>query len=170
MNKDLYPLLHNRGHHFRHEMGVPVDVTLLLGRSEAAAMWMGGLVAYSTGFELIQIGVFRDRSAITTVMTGRPTLVIRFANGLESKTTGLPFMPVPNPPPYWGMLTEIHGQWNESTWFWIWSVRPLPPPDRMTIVAAFEAAGISETTHVIDTALIVNAAARAEPLWRTGAQ
>src|SRR6476660_9844554 len=104
MTDDLYPLLRNRGHHFRHELGVPVDLTLLLGRSDAAAMWMGGLVAYSTGLELIQVGVFRDWSATTTVTTGRPTLAIRFADGRESKTTGLPFMAEPNPSPYWGML------------------------------------------------------------------
>jgi len=164
--KDRYPLLRNRGHHFRYELGVPVDLTLLLGRSEFAAMWLGGLVAYSTGFEVSQVGVFRDWSAITNqTATTAPTLVIRFADGLESREVGIPFMPVPNPPPNWGMLRAVQGQWNKSRWFWIWSVRPLPPPGEMTITASFLAAGIPEVTHAIDTEPILESAARAVPLW-----
>ncbi len=170
MSDSRWPLLRNRGYHFRFELGVPVDLTLLLGKSDAAAMWMGGLVTYSSGFEFIQIGVTRDWSAITTGSAGRPTIAIRFADGLESKMTGILFSPVPNPPPSWGMVRPIEGHFSESMWHYVWSVRPLPPPDGMTITASYEAADIPETTHTIDVSPILEAAALARPLWKTVGQ
>ncbi len=153
-----------RRHVFRNELGVGTDITVLLARNDVAAMWIGGVVAYSGGFQFIQIGVIQDPSRIDGERDG-PMMGLQFADGRQRTYKGMPFRPFPNNLVPEQLLWTVQGHWNPTGWFFIWSVSPLPPRGPVTIVSSFEGAAIEESIRVIDPGPILEAASRATSIW-----
>ena len=55
----------------------------------------------------------------------------------------------------------VHGgSWNRDVWLW-----PLPTPGPLRVVSAWPDRGIAETSVTTDAAPVLDAAARARPLW-----
>ena len=145
------------------ELGVGTDITALVARNEVAAIWIAGVVAYSEVFHFIHIGVSRGSSR---AFMGGPVLGLRFADGRQEMHDGIMFRRIPatdiSPP----MLWHLRGHFDASRWFHLWSV-PLPPPGPLTIVSTWPEEGIAETAITIDAGPILDAAARATPIWRS---
>lgn len=146
------------------ELGVGTDLTALLARNEMAAMWIGGVVAYSEVFHFVHIGVSRRPS---TAFGGGPVLGLRFADGRQETHDGITFRRVPATDISPALLWHLRGHFDASRWFHLWSVRPLPPPGPLTIVSAWPDEGIAETAVTIDAGPILDAASRARPIWRS---
>lgn len=56
--------------------------------------------------------------------------------------------------------SAVADSWRRDMWLW-----PLPPPGDLLVVCAWPDRGIAETSTIIDSDLLLEAAGRAEPLW-----
>lgn len=160
-----------------------VPVELVVGRSEEAAIYVASVAVYPTGFafELISVLATRDepidprlmhrmhiRGALPdgTVPDEMLRVGVRFADG--SKATNLggrgPGPPRDGPPDHPILLTRGGGggdnQWRETIWVW-----PLPPPGPLAFVVEWPAFGIPLSEAEVDGTAILDAAARATPLF-----
>jgi hypothetical protein len=145
--------------------GVPAEV--LLARSDEAAVALGGIRVFSTGFELSLWVVARGGVARDAFGPGRHgagqrgvRFGLRCADGTraEAERSG----------PHDGQertLVSRGGGGDASSWhftYWAW---PLPPPGQIELFCCWEPAGIPETRSVLDAAPILEAAARVVSLW-----
>jgi hypothetical protein len=146
------------------ELGVGTDITALLARNELAAMWIGGVVAYSEAFHFIHVGVSR---ASSRTFKGGPVFGLRFADGRQEMHDGIMFRRVPATDISPGLLWPLRGHFDATRWFHLWSVHPLPPRGPLTILSAWPEEGIAETAITIDAGPILDAASRARPIWRS---
>jgi hypothetical protein len=145
------------------ELGVATDVTVLLGRNDIAAVWIGGVVAYTEVFHFTHIGVSRGP---WREFKGGPLFGLRLADGRQEMHDGIMFRRIPAAGNTSAVLRHLHGHFNPSGWFHLWSAR-LPPPGPLTIVSAWPEEGLAETAITIETGPILDAAARARPIWRS---
>lgn len=171
-------------------VGQALAFSLVLGRSEKAALWIPSLVVYPDGFEFsVEIRHRLDEEEFEHPLFMHPhryrrrrrqpeeeldpyfvRLGIEFSDG--GKATNLdermPFaMPgEPDEPPKGPVLSPCGGggggggRWHYN--FWVW---PLPPEGSLAFVCEWPVADILETRQEIDSAPIQDAAASAVVLW-----
>jgi hypothetical protein len=159
--------------------------TLILGRTERAAVAVTGLSAYSAGFEIFVTARFRpdpdagpgDRGP------GRPEpggarrsfrLGLQLADGTrvigQHGGPGRPGGPGPDPgtEPDRPILRPFLGGGGPRSSFWRWWAWPLPPAGPLEFVCEWPALGIPETRAGLDAQLILDAAGRSTRLWPDG--
>jgi hypothetical protein len=150
----------------RNELPVGVPAELVVGRSAEAAVMIGGIRVFSTGFELTLTAVARNAAArhepAPGPRHGRESirLGLRFADGSRAEAER------------GGMrdgrertLVSRGGGGDGSSWhfsYWAW---PLPPPGEIEVFCLWEQGGIPESRAVLDAGPILDAAARVEQLW-----
>jgi hypothetical protein len=155
-----------------------VPVELLLGRTDIDALLVTGLRAYPTGLEFaLTVRPHPDQLQQRRHDADRPHrfayrdlwLELRFADG---QTAG-------NHPRYWPRTFEIQqpdppllychgGGGSERRWrsrHWLWG---LPPPGPLAFVCTWPAGQLQASGVEIDANLILEAAARAVPVWPAG--
>ena len=167
-------------------LGEPVPLTLLLGRSEVAAVQLQHLTAYRTGFEFQIVAHYRTIVDTWDPMHGlaglrrRPgatgdrldddhlRLRLRFSDGSEVDNLGPPMMPTAERPrgPLLRYLFGEGGGVMASIVYWIW---PLPPPGPLVVSCEWPQAAIPVTERQVDADLIRAASLRAIELWPTDA-
>ena len=162
-----------------------VALELVLARNDRAAVCVTHAAAYSTGFgvELVTITLagnlnpnmfgpisFRRLQALHAGEGVPPELLrfgIEFADGSKATNTAslFPGPPGDEPPP--GPVLRPRGgrgggaSWHQQIWVW-----PLPPPGPLAFVCEWPAAGVPLTRHEIDAQLILDAAGRAQEIFR----
>ena len=165
--------------------GVVPFGTLILGRTERAAVAVTGLSAYSAGFEIFVTARFRpdpdagpgDRGP------GRPEpggarrsfrLGLQLADGTRvigqhpgPARAGGPG-PDPGTEPDGPILRPFLGGGGPRSSFWRWWAWPLPPAGPLEFVCEWPALAIPETRAGLDAQLILDAAGRSTRLWPDG--
>jgi hypothetical protein len=169
---------------YKQEDVVPrlVAVERVLAQTEDAAIAMSGLWCYPNGFEFGIDVVLRKpdrRGRLLSAMqmhhmleAGDPIPPEVLRVGLQwsdgTRLTNLPrssgAWPRGKGPDGPIMLPGGRGGGNRSHnyQFWVW---PLPPPGPMTVVCEWPHFHIGQTETTIDAQVILDAAARAVPLW-----
>lgn len=155
----------------RAELPVGVPLSLLVARSERAAVTLGPIQVFSDGFEVAANLVVRVREEERLRVFdpfGRhhgqaAGQIVRLAFVFADGTSAEAVRAFDNE----GGRTLVpqgggggEGRW--STTFWSW---PLPPPGSVEVVCAWPAHGIAETRASFDAGPILEAAARVERLW-----
>jgi hypothetical protein len=156
-----------------------VELATVMARSEKAAVALGQVRVYSSGFEFDFFAVLRRAELrshpfwpITEVhgddIVGSDILRIglQFADGVvltnvDRHVGGVDLDNQPRGPML--MSGGSHaGQRRQDATFWVW---PLPPPGPLTFVVEWPARQIPESRHEIDANLILDAATRVVDLW-----
>ncbi len=159
-----------------------VGVAQILARTEEAAVAVSGIWCYPNGFEFgieVMLRTPDRRGRLMSLLhshmlePGEPLpaqflrLGVQFADG--SKVTNLPGRPFPwreeapsGPIMFGGSGGGGGGDRRYHFQQWIW---PLPPPGPVTFVCEWPHFRISQAETTIDAQLILDAAARAVPLW-----
>jgi len=152
------------------EMPVPVALELVVGRSDDAAVLVGPLRVYSTGFELALTVLVREWQEpffypLNRHHQARKEDVLRFALAFADGTRG----EVEDHQRSGGSpertLTSRGGTSGEGRWdlrLWSW---PLPPPGQIEAVCLWPGFSIPETRASFDAQPVLDAAARVERLW-----
>jgi hypothetical protein len=156
-----------------------VELATVLARSEKAAVALGQVRAYSSGFEFDLFAVLR-RAELRSypfwpiievhgdeiVPSDILRIGLQFADGAVLTNVDRRVGDAdPGDGPRGPMLTSggSHaGQRRQDATFWVW---PLPPPGPLTFVVEWPARQIPESRHEIDASLILDAAARVIELW-----
>ena len=161
--------------------GVVAFSTLILGRTERAAVAVTGLSAYSAGFEIFVTARFRPGAEADygpgDRMPGGPErsgarrsfrLGLQLADG--TRVIGQHGGPGPDrdAEPAGPILRPFLGGGGPRSSFWRWWAWPLPPPGPLEFVCEWPAFGIPETRAGLDGQLILDAAARSIRLWPEG--
>jgi hypothetical protein len=157
---------------------VPAD--LILARSDAAAVAVGSLQVYPTGFAFLLTAVVREEHeyglpAVDIGMRHRlrpgqplPDAFLRFGIAFADgrSATNLSDRHAPDPDASDGPLLSSDGGGGGSRTYemrhWVW---PLPPPGPVDFVCEWPAHGIGESRASLDASLIRDAASRAITLW-----
>ncbi len=90
---------------------------------------------------------------------------IEFSDGRKATTLDWERLRPPGEPPRGPVLTMLGGGGDDRRWdqrYWVW---PLPPPGPLAFVCEWPALGIALSRVDVDAELVLEAAARAEPLW-----
>jgi hypothetical protein len=160
-----------------NELGVPVVSRVLLARTEAVAVVLMDIVVFSSGVEF-QLYVrgrppdgFVDPFGVQSQLDRgeRPEDILRFGlvfsdGSRVSSVDDFPLTAEPDPP----LLIGRGGGGDLSSWssrYWLW---PLPPPGVIGIVLEWRAKAIAPTRVPLDSAPLLEAAARCEKLWPDG--
>jgi hypothetical protein len=148
-------------------------LSVVLARTADVALAASNGLAYANGFSFtlaVRLREANDRAMHHWHMARELTddvlrFGVRFADG--SKATifdGHRWFATTDRPPGPVLIQRGGGgggrSWNQS--FWVW---PPPPPGSFAFVCEWPAYGIAQTEVEIDTAVIRDAAARAETLW-----
>lgn len=175
----------------RNELGAPVPLRLVLGRTDQVAIAVVGVTAFSTGVTLTL--AIRSRSlrgdenldpepavfpfghpAMRRQLAGElpPELLrfgVQFADGSKATTVdGGRWGPGVAPgksAPAGPILSSSGGGGGEGEWdadYWLW---PLPPPGTLTFAVEWPSKGIELTMQEVDAGPILEAAATSEALW-----
>ena len=155
---------------------VPIDTSLLLGRTEQVAVAITGLSAYPYGFEISVTG--RARSVAPG--NGAPDVPVDLGAARRSFRLGLQLSDGTKVIASRGGSRRDHDEDSEPTepilrpfmlgggphsflsrW-WAW---PLPPKGTLDFVCEWTTLGIPETRASIDAQLILDAADRSIRLW-----
>jgi hypothetical protein len=162
-----------------NELGVPVPLRQLLARTEAVAVALLDVSAYTTGLEFrlevrlrrhdeladpFGMHLRRGRGGATTEL---PDEVLRFGFELAdgSRVTNLGDFPPFDRERSAPVLIQRGGGGGGRSWsfgYWLW---PLPPPGPLTVALEWPAQGIALTRVALDAEPVLAAAAAAEPLW-----
>ncbi len=175
-------------HSPRNELGVSTGLRLLLARTDDVAVAVIDAVAYTTGVELNLVAARRKASAeddpfelqhrfMHRLRHGAdlPPELLRFgvvfSDGRKATSTGAgPWASFAldsgeEPEPEGPLLSPGGGGGSDDRWeseFWLW---PLPPHGPLAFVVEWPAEGIELTRQEVDSAPIIEAAARSEVLW-----
>jgi hypothetical protein len=164
-------------------MGPPGDVLTdvigvgqVIGRSDRAVVVLTDLRPFPTGVMLrvlVWIRIEGDDDYVDVpsgLLHHRPgdqrafRLGFELADGRRATNLARPRWTDEDPGPV--LLTRgggaggPHGQAEAELWLW-----PLPPPGRLRVVCEWPAYGIAETSLELDATELVDAAARARPVW-----
>jgi hypothetical protein len=163
-------------------------ICLLLGRTEDLGVGITAVEAYTGGFSFnLAVRLRNERTEglahrLYELITGHshphaepPAADERLLLGLEyadgRTATNLNPMPWPGDPRAGDLaenevvLAQSGGGGGGRTFEQGYWVTPLPPPGPLAFVCAWPALGITETRTIVDAALIVEAATRAQVLW-----
>jgi hypothetical protein len=161
-------------------LGAAVAEQFLLARADDAAIGVGGIVAYPSGFAFTVTTVLRreDRRAAHYHETfhrdmfdddppspGFLRIGVQFADGsVVTNLGGHPHFGFDDEPPGPILIHDGGGGGGRryDMTYWVW---PLPPPGPLTFVCEWPAHGIAESQATIDAGLVHEAAARAITLW-----
>lgn len=165
-------------------LGVPFPLSVSLARTPSVALQLHTGLAYPSGIEfslqLLQRERPRDRFGGGPIHAwhmsrGETELgpdVLRFGIELSDgrKATVFDAHPFskPDEAPAGPVLLQRGGGGGDRRFdvrFWLW---PLPPPGELTFVAEWPSEGVELTRRPVDTAPILEAAARVEELWPGG--
>lgn len=150
---------------------------LVLAGNERAAVYIGRCSVYATGFELeVRVLVAPGGDQLDPSLNGvhhRPgrgsnyeemlRFGLEFSDGRKVTNIGGPAPGEGEPagPVLWGMSgSGGGGRWRQD--FWVW---PLPPSGPVGFVCEWPAAGIALSRQEIDAQMLLEAAARARPLF-----
>lgn len=165
-------------------IGAPVAATLLVAKTDRAAVGVTDLLAFPTGFS-VRVGAFARRSGGAEL---RPEEVggwgmrrsrkideealpdellrfgVRFADGGKATSLGADARRAPRRPPGPVMMPRAGGgsdqRWEQD--FWVW---PLSPPGPLAFVCEWPAYGIALSRVEIEADLLRAAAADALAIW-----
>jgi hypothetical protein len=153
---------------------VPIDTSLVLGRTDQVAVAITALAAYPTGFEIFVTARMRSDDPGTGAPDGPDLGAARrsFHLGLQlsdgTKVIGLvgggrrrEYDSEPTGP----ILRPFMGGGGPHSQFSRWWAWPLPPKGPLDFVCAWTPLGIPETRVSIDAELILDAADRTIRLW-----
>jgi hypothetical protein len=135
-------------------LGQPATLQVVLVRTERLLVAATGFVAYPTGFEFTL--TVRQAGPTTTPPPG-PSLRV----GLGYS----PFRPDPARAP---VVTPLGGSGDGHRFDLRHWVEPLPPRGRLTFELAWPDRGVAPTRVVVEGGPLVDAAARAQPIWPEG--
>jgi len=159
-----------------NEAPVAVPLQLVVGRSDRAAVLLGGLRVYSIGIELDATILLRDEPSDFHFFDplhqhpGQPKdtvlrLAVVCADGSQGEAMRFP------PREEAGrVLTPNGGGGGQGRWthrLWLW---PLPPPGAVDVVCAWPAFGIGEAWTSFDAGPVLEAAKHVEQLWPENAE
>lgn len=165
-----------------NEVGVPVPLALVLGRTPDLAVVLTSVIAHSTGFgfdvavrlrrapagehDLFQQVAGHVRSPDSLL------LGVEYADGRRGSVVDGDRSWPPDPAGHEGhggeeavTLVSSGGSGGGRTYDQTWWVHPLPPPGPVLLVLRWDAQGLAETAVEVDGSLIAAAGARAEELW-----
>jgi hypothetical protein len=169
---------HRRSSPPENELPAATGIGAVLGRTGDAAVGIGHVEAYSTGFSFTLAVRLRESIAggrLFALISSRPhhdvavplgdrlLLGIEYADG--SRTSTLDDMWPPGPVGPGLRLSQQSGgggDRNVDQGYWL---SPLPPDGPVTFVLAWPRFGIAETRTTVDGGLIRAAGARSELLW-----
>jgi hypothetical protein len=158
----------------RNELGIAVPERVVIARTDAIAIALTDLIAYSTGvrfeltlrakdehtlgprllFALGGMGAAAGDDMLrfgVAFADGRKATDIGAGGDGDSPTISL----VPNMGGGGGGRTYSHGYW----------LHPLPPPGPVTFAVRWPGRGIALTTHELDAGSLIDAGSRSERLW-----
>jgi hypothetical protein len=160
------------------EWGVPLKVRQMLGRSDDAAVFLSGVVVFSTGFGLT-ISI-RVRQGSDTGLSPQPPVFGMALPGQTPSEQALSFAvefsdgrrATSDDQPPLGFHSEAlilcnlggGGQFAWEGRYWVW---PLPSPGPLTFSCSWPAAGIRPSVAEIDGSAVIEAASHAERLWQS---
>jgi hypothetical protein len=156
--------------------GVVPGSTLLLGRSEQAAVAITGILAYSAGFEIFLTGRIRraakggaEQPPAAPRPLHPPGRNLRFGVRLPDGTKVLgqrggrgPSQDAEPAGPILRSFMSGGGPHTELARWWAW---PLPPAGQLEFVCEWPMFGIAETRATINGQLILDAASSSIRLW-----
>jgi hypothetical protein len=176
---------HRRTFPPENELPAGVGLTVVLGRTEDAAVGITQLEAFSTGFQFtLAVRLRRARPelgssglwmlispprhrGIDTPLSNRLLLGIEYSNGQRAST--LQDMRMMGPGAEVAgqelMLVEQGGGGADLSVDQRYWVAPLPPDGPMTFVLAWPGLGMPESRTVVDSVAIRAAAERSQVLW-----
>lgn len=152
--------------------GAPVPLSAVLGKSDRAAVLLTDVVAYPAGMIINMIATSRLDPSPFSPGGMRPAgrrgpmhgvrLGILFSDG--SKVANTSFLHHPGPPE--GRILRPQGGSGGGRGFrWTFWSEPLPSPGSMRFVCDWIEAGIAETSAELDAGPVLEAAAKATPIW-----
>jgi hypothetical protein len=139
---------------------------LLLAQTEAVAVGVTAVWAYTTGFEFWIGARFSQKGEALECETDQQALHIglQFADGRRAGNAG--HVPSPAGSEADGLILSPlsfgGGLWQKSRTYWVW---PLPPPGALTFVCEWARFGIPEQRTVTDGRLIIDAAKLSYQPW-----
>ena len=156
-------------------LGQPVAGHLVIARTDTMVVAADRMVAYPTGFELAltirtndrpEHGSFDDQrhrawSGVAAFPGESVRVSVVFADGRRGAVENFASAPAGEV-----QLVPIGGHGTQTRFdqrFW---VEPLPPPGPLAVVVAWERRGLAETRADLDAGAIIEAARKAEALWR----
>jgi hypothetical protein len=166
-----------------NEVPVGVPGTVVLGRSDDAAVFLTGIQAYSTGI-VFEVGVRLRRTPrgpwrhrVWAMLngtgdddpesTGQLLLGVEYADGRAVANVG--FRPTvaseDGEEAAEPMLVGRGGGGGERVYDQSYWLSPLPPPGPLLFVCGWQALGIPETRVTIDGAAVAEARSRVTVLW-----
>lgn len=159
-----------------NELGVSVPVRLLLARTDAFALGLADVVAYSTGFSLRLALRLHPRSEIEPRVLmpqlhgfGPPSGDDQLRFGVEfsdgRKATNLGRRPPHEQEPEISLVSAGGGGGGGRSFnvgYWVY---PLPSPGPLTVAAEWPSRNMRETRHELDGDTIIEAGGRSEQLW-----
>jgi hypothetical protein len=167
-----------------NEFPASVGLSVLLGRTDDAAVGITQIEAFSTGFrftlavrlrqtppELAGGGLFtlitHIRPGIEIPLENRLLLGIEYPDGRRASTLQHKWMPAPGAVADGEQLVLVQqggggGEQSVDQTYW---VAPLPSEGPVAVVVAWPGFGIPESRTVLDGAAIRAAAARSRTLW-----
>ncbi len=160
-----------------------IALELLLGRSDRGAVAITRLAGYPAGFQFDLVamtapgfeedldpmlfgpyGHHRRRGGSGGWPDDMLRLGVQFADGGRATNVGGHHHGFGEPPigpvMHGGGGGGGGGDWHQSMWVW-----PLPPPGRLSFVCEWPAVGIEQSRTEIDAQLVLDAAARAQPIF-----
>jgi hypothetical protein len=166
-------------------LGVSVPVDRVVAASDSAVVTVGALTVYGTGFEFEYLVRVRDemlgellveslpgwqrRRRLTSSSDLPPELFrfgLEFSDGsrVTTLTANVPFEVRDKQfPP---VMIPQGGGGTLARWTAAWWVAPVPPKGVLGFICEWPAAGLAVTRLDIECEPILNAAARAQELWR----
>lgn len=159
-----------------NEVGAPVPLSLVLGRTEDLAVVLTSVLAFSTGF------AFEVAVRLRQPLAGDHDLFQQVSGhlGPDSLLLGVEYpdgrrasvLDVDGAWPPAGRaaagavsLTSSGGGGGGRAYDQAWWVHPLPPPGPVLVVVRWDAQGLPESAVGLDGAVIAGAGERAEALW-----
>lgn len=160
-----------------NELGVAVPIRLLLAKTDALALAVTDVVAYSTGFALRLVCKLHhdakdvDPHQMMMQFRGGPMgggddrlrFGIEFSDG--RKATNLGLRRPPEEPPAINLGMGGGGGGSGRGWSYAHWVYPLPPEGPITIAIAWPHVDLPEKSVQFDATPIIQAAAQVEQLW-----
>ena len=145
--------------------GVVAFSTLILGRTERAAVAVTGLSAYSAGFEIFVTARFRPGAEAGPGDRRSFRLGLQLADGTKVIGQHGHRGPDGDVAPDGPILRPFLGGGGPLSSFWGGWAWPLPPAGPLEFACEWSAFGIPETRAALDAQLILDAAARSIRLW-----